>query len=137
MRAIAVLMCVLPWVANAVDFAVPVEVAGLAHSVKSIRVSCLAVGTTGTIAAQGSQFVPLVAGAVKQTVMVKVDIPLGKVNAGAGYFCEADRAFEVDVSKLNPIPVKYLKPAKYLDEGMDLKMLNLQANSVVKVDGKL
>ena len=137
-RLAAVALCAaLPVAANAVDFAVPVEAAGINPAVKSIRVSCLAVGIDGTIAAQGSQFVPVVAGAVKQTVTVKVDIPLGKVHHGAGYFCEADRAFESDISKLNPIPNKYLKPAKYLDDGLDMKLLGLQATSVVKVNGKL
>ena len=127
----------LPLGANAVDFAVPVEAAGLNPAVKSIRVSCIAIGADGTIAAQGSQFAPVVGGAVKQTVIVKVDVPLGKAGYGAGYFCEADRAFEIDVSKLNPVPSKYMKPAKHLDDGLDIKVLGLQATSVVKVNGKL
>ena len=127
----------LPFAASAVDFAVPIEVAGIAHSVRSIRVSCLAHGADGTIAAQGSQFAPVVAGAVKQTITVKVDIPLAKVKPGAGYHCEADRAFEIDVTKLNPIPNKYLKPSNFVDEGITIKELNLQANSVPKVSGKL
>jgi hypothetical protein len=135
---LAVALCaVLPFAANAVEFAVPLEVAGINPAVKSIRVSCVAHGADGTIAAQGSQFAPVVAGAVKQTLTVKVDIPLAKVKPLAGYHCEADRAFEIDVTKLNPVPGKYSKPGPYVDEGMDIKALNLQANSVPKVSGKL
>ena len=137
-KRVAALCVTLPLAANAMDFAVPVEVAGINPAVKSIRVSCLIhAGDGSSIAAQGSQFVTLVGGAVKQTITVKVDAPISKVKPGSSYHCEADRAFEIDVTKLNPIPPKYFKPAAYVDEGMDMKAVGLQANSTQKVSGKL
>jgi hypothetical protein len=134
----AALCVAFPLAANAMDFAVPVEVAGINPAVKSIRVSCLIHAGDGfSIAAQGSQFVPVIGGAVKQTITVKVDAPISKVKPGASYHCEADRAFEIDVTKLTPIPARYLKPAAHVDEGMDMKVLGLQGNSIQKVSGKL
>jgi hypothetical protein len=125
-----------PVVANAVEFTVPVEAAGLVAAVKSIRVSCIAYAGEMTVGS-GSQFVSVNAGSVKQTVNVKIDIPLSKAKMAVGYSCAADRAFEMDVAKLNPVPAKYLKPVPHISEGMEITAIGLQANSVVKVSGKM
>ena len=90
-------LSIVPRAATAVDFAVPVEAAGINPAVKSIRIACVAIAPEGT----------------------------------------ADRAFEVDVTKMKPLPGKYQKPLGHMDEGMDIKQINLQANSVVQVGGKL
>jgi hypothetical protein len=125
-----------PIAANAVDFAVPVEAAGISAAVRSLRIACV-VGAGDMTAATGVQFVAVTAGAVNQTVTVKLDVPLGKAKPGAAYQCYADRAFDVDVTKMNPVPSKYTKPPGHVSEGMDIGAINLQANSVVKVGGKL
>jgi hypothetical protein len=134
----AAALCGAPIAANAVDFAVPVEAAGISAAVKSLRIACVvAAGPEGLTAATGLQFVAVTAGAVNQTVTVKLDVPLGKAKPGAAYQCYADRAFDVDVTKMNPVPSKYTKPPGHVSEGMDIGAINLQANSVVKVGGKL
>jgi hypothetical protein len=88
-------------------------------------------------AAHGLQFVPVVGGAVNQTVTVKLDAPLGKVKPNAPYQCFADRAFEVDVTKMKPVPGNYMAMPGHITEGMPMKDINLQANSVLQVGGKL
>lgn len=131
-------LSIVPRAATAVDFAVPVEAAGINPAVKSIRIACVAIAPEGTTIGHGAQFVAVTGGAVSQTVTVTVDIPLNKAKAGVTpYSCAADRAFEVDVTKMKPLPGKYQKPLGHMDEGMDIKQINLQANSVVQVGGKL
>lgn len=140
MRAIPwlALCAVVSFEANAVEFAVPIEAAGITPSVKSIRVSCTTFSPmTGVMMAQGFQFVSVVAGAVKQTVTVKLDIPPEKALPNSGYQCEADRAFELDVTKMSPVSSRYTKPAHLMTDGLPMKDLNLQATSVPKVGGKL
>ena len=140
MRAVPLLaLCavVVSIEANAIDFAVPVEAAGISPSVKSIRVACTAYSSvTALMVARGFQFASVVAGSIKQTVTVKLDIPLDKAKH-TGYQCEADRAFELDVTKLGTVASKYLRPANQMTDGLQIKDLNLQANSVPKVSGKL
>jgi hypothetical protein len=134
----AATLCAASLPANAIDFAVPVEAAGINAAVKSLRIACVvAAGPEGLTAATGVQFVAVTAGAVNQTVTVKLDVPLGKAKPGSAYQCYADRAFEVDVTKLNPVPSKYTKLPGHISEGMSIKDINLQANSVVMVGGKI
>ena len=133
----ATIVCGVPLSVSAIDFAVPVEAAGISAAVKSLRIACMVAGPEGMTIAAGVQFVAVTAGAVNQTVTVRLDVPLGKAKPGAPYFCFADRAFEVDVTKMNPPSSKYTKPPGHISEGMDMKDINLQANSVVKVGGKL
>ena len=128
----------MPFAASAVDFAVPVEAAGISAAVKSIRVVCMVLAPEGMTIGHGFQFVAVAAGGViNQTVTVKLDAPLGKVKANAPYQCSADRAFDVDVTKMNPVPGKYMHMPGHISEGMAMKDINLQANSVLQVGGKL
>ena len=137
----AVLFVAVAWAAGsakAVEFTVPVEATGIMPQVKSIRVTCTAIAFNGTTRGSGSAFLALQAGAVNQSVAIKVDVDQPKgLPAASAYSCGVDRIFDIDVTQLKPVPKGYLAPVEGMSEGAPVKDMHLQYNSVAKVGGKL